>query len=155
MTAPDDWRPNARMDPWCSVDIDVGAEILFGYAVEHNVLGGLSWARSSRVMWFSADYSRAQTMSGRRYSLGQRFELDQFPNEEAKVAFAVLVAPYLDDPHLAPPVEGDLFVAGRWVLACKMARHLKTAAPPRSDPDAVEEFIMFNQNRYSRLLMGE
>ncbi|MFC3029667.1 MULTISPECIES: hypothetical protein [Roseomonadaceae] len=137
------------------MDIDVGAEILFGYAVEHNVLGGLSWARSSRVMWFSADYSRAQTMSGRRYSLGQRFELDQFPNEEAKVAFAVLVAPYLDDPHLAPPVEGDLFVAGRWVLACKMARHLKTAAPPRSDPDAVEEFIMFNQNRYSRLLMGE
>ncbi|MGX9967096.1 hypothetical protein ACVFYP_27485 [Roseomonas sp. F4] len=155
MTAPEDWRPNARMDPWCPVEIDGGVEILFGYAVEHNELGGLSWVRSSRVMWFAADYSRAQTMSGRRYALGQRIELDQLPDEEAKVAFAVLVAPYLDDPHLAPPVAGDLFVAGRWVLACKMARHLKTAAPPRSDPNAVEAFIETNRNRYSRLMSGE
>lgn len=154
MNAREEWRPNARMDPWCSVEIDGGAEILFGFAVEHEATGGLSWVRSSPVVWFLDDCRRAQTQSGRRYSLGRRIDLNRLPTEEARFAFAILVAPYLDDPDIAPPVAGNLHAAERWLIACKMARHLKTETPPLSNPDAVNEFIVTNMERYGFLRLG-
>lgn len=154
MTASEEWRPTARMDPWCSAEIDGGAEILFGFAVEHEATGGLSWVRSSAVVWFSDDFSRAQTQSGRRYTLGRRTVLDRLPDEEARLAFAILVAPYLDDPELAPPVAGNMHTAERWLIACKMARHLNTETPPLSNPNAVDEFIAINLERYSSLRSG-
>jgi hypothetical protein len=154
MTPDDNWTPNAVMDPWCSVEIDGGTEILFGFAAEHEATGGLSWVRSSPVVWFADDARRAQTESGRRYSLGRRITIDRLPTEEARLAFALLVAPYLDDPDLAPPVAGNLATAESWVIACKMARHLKLEAPPLSDPAAIREFMAANMERYTQLRMG-
>ncbi|NOG73675.1 hypothetical protein [Roseicella sp. DB1501] len=154
MNVCDDRRPDATMDPWCLVELGDGDEVLFGFAVEHARTGGLSWVRSTAVVWLDETAGRARTASGRRYALGRRTTMADLPTEEARIAFALLVGPHLADPDAGPPVDGDPAAAAAWVAACKVARHLGLDAPPLSDPAAVARFITSNIESYALLRSG-
>ena len=152
---PDDrWIPNARMDPWCPVELADGSEALFGFAVEHADTGGLSWVLSTPVVWLDVAAGRARTRSGRRYTLGRRVTPLELPTEEARIAFSFLAAPHLEDPDAAPPLAGDADLAATWVTACKMARHLKLETPPLDNPVALRDFVARNIERYTLLRTG-
>jgi hypothetical protein len=154
MNPDDGWAPNARMDPWCLVELADGSEALFGFAVEHAGTGGLSWVLSTPVVWLDAAAGRARTASGRRYILGRRVTPLELPTEEARIAFSLLASPHLEDPDAAPPFAGDADLAATWVAACKMARHLKLEAPPLHDPAAVRDFVDRNTERFTLLRAG-
>ena len=81
------------MDSWCLVELADGAEVLFGFVVEHAGTGGLSWVRSTAVVWLDETAGRARTASGRRYALGRRIAVADLPTEEARIAFTFLVSP--------------------------------------------------------------
>ncbi|MCO6415873.1 hypothetical protein JYK14_06745 [Siccirubricoccus sp. KC 17139] len=142
------------MDPWCLVQLADGTEALFGFAVEHAGTGGLSWVLSTSVVWLDVEAGRARTLSGRRYTLGRRITAIELPTEEARIAFALLVSPHLEDPETGPPFAGDADLAATWVAACKMARHLKMDAPPLHDPAAIRDFVTSNMERYVMLRNG-
>ncbi|MBU8546087.1 MULTISPECIES: hypothetical protein [Roseomonadaceae] len=148
MNAIQEWRANVILDPWCLVEFADNTEALFGFAIKNNATGGLAWMRSSPVEWMAEDGSRARTMTGRRYSLGRRITVGELPSEEATYAFAIMMTPRLADPRLAPAITVDLAIAVWWVAACKMARHLRSDAPPLRDPKATRKFIAANLRRY-------
>ncbi|WP_109516977.1 hypothetical protein [Teichococcus aestuarii] len=144
----------AAMDPWCLVALDTGYEHLFGFAIQHAGTGGLSWVLSTPVVWIDAATGRAQTESGRRYTLGRAVTPEALPTLEARIAFALMVEPQLTDPLPLPPVPKDLPAARKWVVACKMARHLGVEPPPLKDEAAVAHFLGANMERYWRLRDG-
>lgn len=154
MTPGDVWMPNAPMDPWCLVELADGSEALFGFAVEHAGTGGLSWVLSTPAVRLKAAAGRAQTLSGRRYALGRRITAAASSTVEARIAFSLLVSPYLDAADAVPPVPGDPAAAAIRVSACKMARHLEVKAPPLDDPAAVGDFVRSHVERYALLRAG-
>jgi hypothetical protein len=138
---PDPWTADARLDPWTIAPVKKGEAVLFGYAAAHPLTGGLSWLRSSPVQALDIRLRRAMTMSGRRYDLGHRVEVERVPSLglEAWLAYDLLVSPQTEDKFV-PPVSADRDREHLWLATQKMARHLKVT-PPSLDPDDVVRFI--------------
>jgi hypothetical protein len=95
------------MDPWLLVKLANGSNALFGFAIQHAGTGGLSWVLSTPVVWIDTEAGRAETASGRRYTLGREVTVGTLPTVEARIAFTLLVAPHLADPSPLPPVPQD------------------------------------------------
>ncbi|WP_158933124.1 hypothetical protein [Acidisphaera sp. S103] len=132
----------ATMTQWMVVDA-IGDECLFGYATWHPNTGGLSWVLSTPIVEFTESADRARTSSGRVYSLGQVITARDL-DEEGRIALRLLLAV---DPNY-PGVNDDR----NWVIAQKMARHLRLAAPRRSDHVGVERFLEEYHNSYTQRL---
>jgi hypothetical protein len=128
----------ATMTLWMVVDA-FGEECLFGYAEWHPNTGGLSWVLSTPIVEFTAAANRARTASGRVYALDRQISARDL-DEEGHVALQYLLEGHL----LYPGVSDDV----KWVTAQKMARHLRIAAPPRSDLLAVENFLEIHKDAY-------
>jgi hypothetical protein len=135
----------AEMDPWLLVEVH-GEDCLFGFAKWHPTTGGLSWTRSTPIIELDETAGRARTASGRVYALGRAIEFEEL-DEEASLAWC-LVAGAVSMP------EAARWRGVRWLTARKMARHLGTVAPPRSDPEAVEKFLEAHRERYLSLRRG-
>ena len=125
----------AHLDPWCVVPLDVGGDVLFGFALSHPVTGGLGWTVTSELLELNWAGNGAKTMS-RRYLLGRRFDpLDVgAEGEEARLAFDLLIGVAFED--LDELVEVDL----RWLQAMKAARHLRVEPPLRTAASTLEFF---------------
>jgi hypothetical protein len=149
MTAQDNPASDARMDPWCIVPLVDGTQVLFGFAMRHPVTGGLGWTRSTPVESLDATAHRASTASGRRYELGRRVEPQDIPSEgeEAWIAFDLLIGLDAADGDSVPPISADPERDGRWVAACKIARHLRLVPPGRA-PALVERFLALHATAY-------
>lgn len=149
-TAGPGWVAGAALDPWLLVT-DGPESALFGYAGVHPSTGGLAWTLSTPVRHLDLQRGRAVTASGRRYDLGRRIELPDLPDEEARISYAVLVCPLIGvDPsvHLG---SVDPLLAGDWVRARKMSRHLGVA-PPAREADAVGRFLARYADAYAVVL---
>ena len=144
--------PDARMDPWCEVTLAEGGTVLFGYVTVHPRTGGLAWTRTSSVLSLDAAAGRATTFSGSRYALGRRMEAAAVPLEglEAWVAYDMMVSPGAEDGTAVPPVSADPLRDAMWLIACKIGRHLKVAAPSRAHAE-VKAFLMEYVPAYVRL----
>jgi hypothetical protein len=142
---------NALMDPCCLGELTDGSEALSGFAIEHAGTGGLSWVLSTPVVWIDAAIGRAETASGRRYTLSQEVTADTLPTVEARIAFASLISPQSPAAIPLPLASTDLATAAMWLSACKVARHLMLEAPPLEDSAAVTDFLETSTKRY-RLL---
>jgi hypothetical protein len=149
MTPADDPPCDARLDPWCLVPLLDGEKILFGFAERHPVTDGLGWTRSTPVKSLDDARGRAVTASGRRYELGRRIEPGEVPEhgEEAWIAFDLLIGPAAADPKAVPPISVDPEQGARWILACKIARHLKLT-PPTRIPSEIEQFLALHAPTY-------
>jgi hypothetical protein len=122
---------------------------LFGFASHHPATNGLSWLASSEVETLDLEEGHARTRSGRRYSLGRRFELHGLrqEGEEAWVVFHLLLAHDLAR-------AGWFEIAGieesrdpLWAACCKAARHLGIE-PPLRDRSACTEFMLLHAEDY-------
>jgi hypothetical protein len=144
---------DAELDPWVLV-VEPGAMSLFGFAVRHPATGGLAWTLSTTVRTLDEARGRAVTRSGRRYALGRRIDADGLPDEEARVAYALLVGPLLGrDP--AKMLGGmHLGFAAAWQLSRKMARHLRLAPPP-FEPEPVARFLDMHGERYRQFMRAK
>lgn len=142
--------PDALMDPWCAVPVVTGDQILFGFALRHPILGGLSWARSSPITALDMAAGRATTESGRRYQLGRQVELKDIPGlgEEAWVAFDLLIGNNAKDADAVPPISADTVRDARWLGACKMARHLGLSPPSRTAAE-IDSFVIRHFPNYA------
>ncbi len=120
---------DAHLDPWCVVPLETGERVLYGYALHHEVTGGLAWLSSSELLELDAAAGRAGTRSGRRYRLGRRFAAIDVggEGEEARLAFQLLVG--IDHEDADELVEVDR----RWLMSLKAARHLGVEPPIRTD----------------------
>lgn len=133
--------PNAHLDPWMVFCEQPGGEdspcalFLFGYALHHRRLLGLSWIRTSPVMALHVGAKRALTASGSRYALGRPVASVEDLGPEGRAAWNGLVR------RTAGVLER------RWVAACKAARWLGIA-PPSLDEDAVAAFEAEHAARY-------
>ncbi|SDB75009.1 hypothetical protein [Belnapia rosea] len=126
--------PDALMDPWCAVPVVAGGRVLFGFTLQHPILGRLSWARSSPLVTLDMAAGRATTASGRRYQLGRQVEPKDIPSlgDEAWLAFDLLIGLDAEDGDAVPHISADAARDARWLGACKMARHLGLAPPGRT-----------------------
>ncbi len=145
-----DRTPDAFLDPWLLFELHDGLEILFGYAVNHPVTGGLSWMHSSPVKEFDEVACRARTVSGRLYALGRRTAVECL-DEEGRAVFDLLILK--PGGFLAPDPLADFFT-GEWLAARKWARHLQVPPPPRDDPAAVRRFLDLYGELYSSFREG-
>lgn len=133
----------AHLDPWlvfhdqCGDDPRApGALFLFGFALHHHRLLGLSWIRSSPVLRLNAASGRAVTASGSRYALGRFVRSAADLDLEGRTAWKGLVE------GAATPLER------RWLGACKAARWLCVEPPPAPDEGAVSAFEAEHLSRY-------
>lgn len=132
---------NAHLDPWMVFCERLGGEgsppalFLFGYALHHHRLLGLSWIRTSPVVTLSPGAGRALTASGSRYALGRPVASPDDLGHEGRVAWNGLVR------------GGGSPLERRWVAACKAARWLGVP-PPALDEDAVAAFEAEHTARY-------
>ena len=140
------------MDPWTAVPLSDGACVLFGYAALHPGTGGMSWLRSSEIVELDRAGGSARTESGRSYSLGRRFRPGNVAaeGEEAWLAFLMLVGRAYAD-HVSIPGTRDIDT--RWLVACKMSRHLGVEAPARH-PASVGPFMGRRLPSYMALRSG-
>lgn len=142
---------DAELDPWLHVDLADGTRLLFGYAVSHVATGGLAWTRSSPVRRYEIRTGLVITASGRRYQLGRRIACLDLPDQEAKVAFALLIGPDLGVSFgdlVGPKIrEGE---AADWLRACKISRHIGTQPPPL-DGAAINEFLRQHEATYRQV----
>lgn len=148
--APGCWVADAVLDPWLLTSEGPDGS-LFGYATRHPATGGLAWTLSTTVRQLDMRRGRAVTASGRRYDLGRRIELPELPDDEARIAYALLVCPIIGiDPamHLGTV---DPMLAADWVRACKMARHLGVPRPER-ELKAVSAFLGRHADAYVTLM---
>ena len=148
--------PDATLDPWCVVPTVTGERLLFGYAVSHPKTGGLSWMCSSPVQQLDETGKRAVTASGRHYALGRPIEPADIvaEGEEAWLAFDLLIGSAARDAAAVPSISTDRRQDGKWLTACKVARHLGSAAPART-PLAVQAFLRRHGQTYLKLRSGE
>jgi hypothetical protein len=143
------WRADALIDPWCTLEIAAGKHVLYGYAIHHSFTGGLSWVVSTAIYWIASDARRAVTASGRRYELGRRIEPADIPleGEEAWLAYDILLGDHVVDSDAVPRLSVDRKLDSAWVTACKVARHLDVAAPGRGLL-AVDSFLKDHEQKY-------
>ncbi len=136
----------AFLDPWCLVPAVDGETLLFGFAIRHPATGGLGWLLSTEVLELEADHGRAITRSGRRYTLGRRFDPVDVgaEGEEPRLAFDLLVADDFEDMDILREVDRD------WLMACKAARHLAVDKPARAQA-AVAKFLADYRAAYLEL----
>ncbi|MBL6080755.1 hypothetical protein JMJ56_22320 [Belnapia sp. T18] len=142
----------AEMDPWCTVPLQSGTEVLFGYASVHPGTGGLSWMSSSEIMELDIPIGRARTRSGRIYKLGRQFALENlyYEGEEAVIAFELLLGDdVIDQANTATQVL-DRLADSHWVAACKVARHIGIEPPKRILHD-VDSFLSQHREAYLRI----
>lgn len=131
----------AHLDPWMAFCQRPGDDrspcslFLFGYALHHHRLLGLSWVRTSPVLNLDTGAGRAATASGSRYALGRRVASSEELGLEGRVAWTALVR------DTATPLER------RWLGVCKAARWLGVASPPL-DEEAVKAFEAEHTPRY-------
>lgn len=131
----------AHLDPWMTFRQRAGddrspcALFLFGYALHHHRLLGLSWVRTSPVLALRPETGRALTASGSRYALGRLIASPRDLDPEGRVAWDCLVR----------EVAGHL--ERRWLGACKAARWLGLQ-PPALEEAAVAEFETEHAPRY-------
>ena len=139
----------ASLDPWCLIPTIDGETLLFGFAVWHPETGGLGWLLSTEVLELEADHGRAVTRSGRRYTLGRRFDPVDVgaEGEEPRLAFDLLIADAFEGIEVLREVDRD------WLMACKAARHLEVDRPARSQA-AVAKFRADYQVAYLQLRWG-
>ncbi len=128
----------ASMGPWMVVR-HKDQDCLFGFAERHVVTGGLSWTLSTPIVRLDEEEGWAMTVSGRRYLLGTRIDIERL-DEEGRLAKDLLLFG-IDGVDLGPC---DL----TWLVACKWARHLRLSAPGRTDCKAVMEFLEACESRY-------
>ena len=136
----------ACLDPWCLVPTVDGETLLFGFAIRHPDTGGLGWLLSTEVLELEADHGRAVTRSGRRYTLGRRFDPVDVgaEGEEPRLAFDLLAANAFESMESLREVDRD------WLMACKAARHLAVDKPVRSQV-GVAKFIADYKATYLKL----
>lgn len=142
---------DAELDPWLSVPVSDGSQVLFGFATAHVETGGLAWTRSSPIRQSDARTRRPITASGRRYLLGRRIGCLDLPDLEARCAFALLIGPDLGlsfSDLVGPEVRQH--EAADWLRACKMARHLGLHPPPLQAAK-VAVFIHQNEEAYRQV----
>lgn len=149
----DRWVADAALDPWLRVSDDADSP-LYGYAEVHPSTGGLAWTVTTPVRHLDTRRGRAVTASGRRYRLGRRIEVSTLPDQEARFAYALLVAIPLGLDAEALLGGTDPRLAAEWVRASKMARHLGIA-PPSCQRDAVLEFLHIHADRYVPVLRAK
>lgn len=131
----------AHLDPWLLFHAqDTHSDsprtlFLFGYALHHHRLLGLSWIRSTPVQRLRCDARSAVTASGSRYALGRRAQALDDLGPEGRVAWNGLV-------H-----GTGTRLERRWLGACKAARWLN-AQPPALAEDAVSAFEAEQVPRY-------
>lgn len=141
-------KTDAALDPWLTVGGE-GQVRLFGFALRHPATGGLAWTVSTVVVELDADAGRAATASGRRYALGQRLSSPaELPDEEARVAYALLVCPVLGADPAVLLGGRDYRRSGLWVTARKAARHLGLP-PPGWCGDELERFMQAHLADYA------
>ncbi len=147
--------PTACMRPWCAVPLHNGSQILFGYALRHPVLGGLSWVSSSEVIELDDERGRARTRSGRVYALGQKIQIDEIPalGDEPWIAFEHLVGDAYHAFAEFPRCPAKRSIDRAWLSACKAARHLDVA-PPQRERGAVQAFMDRYLSAYLLLRAG-
>jgi hypothetical protein len=126
--------PTARMDPW-SLVLASDCEVLFGFCVWHETLGGRSWTRSSPLVELDAVRGRAATMSGRIYELGRQIEICDLPDDESRYTFALLVGPA--SSHRSTDDDDVRW----WLGALKVARWLEIDPPERGETEAILRFL--------------
>lgn len=147
-----DGTNTAKLDPWCTVILQNGTKVLFGFALVHPATGGLSWMSSSKILELDIPEGRARTTSGRNYNLGRQFECEQiyYEGEEAEIAFELLLGRDIDDQGNTSVLVLDRFADGNWVTACKVARHIGIE-PPRRIPSEVGSFLSQYGEAYLRI----
>lgn len=138
------------MSPWILVDIGNGARVLFGFCMRHPATGGLSWTRSTPVVYLNEKLGIAQTKSGRHYILGERISSETLPTEEAQVALSLLLGPGHVAENLDLTSAKERCQARAWITACKIARHLQLELPTR-DLVEVEAFMSAHLGAYLAL----
>jgi hypothetical protein len=131
----------AHLDPWLPFEEHGGSDpprvYLFGWALHHHRLLGLTWIRSSFVVSLDEGANRASTVSGSRYALGRRLaSLDELC-AEGRAAWNALV------------LGGASELERRWLAARKAARWL--GVPPPLDGDAVDDFVARHGGDYLAL----
>ena len=129
----------AIMNPWMEVEA-FDQPCLFGFAEQHPSTGGLSWVLSTEIKEMTPAADRARTASGRIYALGREISLREL-DEEGRVALRLLLTAGQD----GYPGRND---DRDWVVACKVARHLRLEPPLRRDPTAVKRFLRLNADAY-------
>ncbi len=136
-------RWDAQLDPWCSVPMEDGTTVLFGFAVWHEKTGGLAWMSSSELLELDVHRGSAVTFSKRRYGLGRRFlPLDVgAEGDEARWAFELLVIAGYEDAAKLRHLDR------MWLTARKAARHLKLSPPSRTGT-AIAEFFDRNGDAF-------
>jgi hypothetical protein len=142
----------AAIDPWCVADTFDGKE-LFGYVVRHHRLGGLSWVRTSPIVELDASAGIARTLSGTRYQLGRRVQVEDIPllgDDEPWLAFDLLVRNDLGDPDIIPERSADAVSDEQWLMACKAAHWLKLP-PPRRFSAEVAAWLQEHAKAYLEL----
>lgn len=145
MSCHDRWH--AEMDPWALARLDENTVVLFGYCLHHWGTGGLSWTRSSPVVYLDEQNHSARTASGRRYTLGRHIVIEQLPTEESRVAYSLLILSDLVISEATLLTGPERHQAGEWISACKMSRHLGLPTP-RRDPEEVGHFITAHLGAY-------
>lgn len=132
-------EPKAQLEPWCFGEL-AGARCLFGFATQHNMLGGLSWVRSSPIVEIDETMGRARTYSGRLYRLGKKITPAEF-DEEASAAFRQLFRKSKNKTDRRTAI---------WLTCCKMGRWLNLTPPPRKDILGLEQFMQTHEDAYLR-----
>ncbi len=137
---------DAALDPWCLVLTTDGTTFLFGFSTRHPRTGGLGWLISTEALELDVEHGLAITRSGRRYSLGRRFEAVDVggEGEEARLAFELLVGSSFEEEDVLKEVDRH------WLMACKAARHLAVARPMRTQT-GVSHFFKTHSEAYMRL----
>ncbi len=126
----------AHLDPWCIVPITSGESLLFGYALWHPTTAGLGWMTSTELLELDAAAGIGRTRSGRRYTLGRRFEAMDVgaEGEEARAAFEHLLGSEFEGMKRLWEMDRQ------WVASQKVARHLRVPPPARRPAD-VKTFL--------------
>jgi hypothetical protein len=142
----------AEMNPWCTVPLRSGTEVLFGYALIHPLTGGLSWMSSSEISKLDMLTGRARTKSGRIYKLGRQFALEMlyYEGEEAEIAFELLFGHDISDQANTPAQVLNRLADSNWVAARKVARHINVE-PPNRIPHDVDSFLSQHREAYQRI----
>ncbi|MGI4951349.1 MAG: hypothetical protein ACRYGM_06055 [Janthinobacterium lividum] len=146
---------DARMDPWCIVELWSGERILFGFVTQHPVTGGLAWTRSSPIIELDQTGGAATTQSGQGYKLGCFLKASSLPSLglEAWLAYDVLIGGRAADGEAVPPVSADPGREKLWLASCKIARHLKVPVPAFA-PRETEDFLELHAVAYMVLRGG-
>ncbi len=148
--------PTAHLERWCIVPLEDGDEILFGYAAEHPVTGGLSWVRSTPIVHLDEAARSARTRSGRLYRLGVRFDVRLIPvqGREAWVAYEALIGSSAPTDGVLRRTIKNPEAEIRWLTAQKIARHLGVI-PCGTEATEVEAFLTRYGHPYRLLRSGQ